>query len=211
MYFNAHTHHHQQVNHEVYNLRVDEEICANFSIGIHPWDASEGLKNLPFIEKFIQKKECIAIGETGLDRIQGPDLAVQEWLFLKHIELSETYQLPLIVHCVRSWNELKMTRRELNPTQHWVYHGISKASLIDEVLQEGFILSIGANVLTNEKLQAAIKGIPFDQLLIETDDSLVPIENMYHKIAELKGIPVNALQEKIERTFKRIFSKWNNG
>jgi TatD DNase family protein len=211
MYFNAHTHHHQQVNHEVYNLRVDEEICANFSIGIHPWDASEGLKILPFIEKFIQKKECIAIGETGLDRIQGPDLAVQEWLFLKHIDLSETYQLPLIVHCVRAWNELKMTRRELNPSQYWIYHGISKASLIDEVLQEGFILSIGANVLTNEKLQAEIKGIPFDQLLIETDDSLVPIENMYHKIAELKGIPVNALQEKIERTFKRIFSKWNNG
>ena len=211
MYFNAHTHHHQQVNHEVYNLRIDEEICANFSIGIHPWNAAEGLKILPVVENLVQKKECVAIGETGLDRIQGPDLAVQKWLFRKHIELSETYQLPLIVHCVRSWNELKMIRRELNPTQYWVYHGISKASLIDEILQEGFILSIGANVLTNEKLQVAIKRIPFDQLLLETDDSLVPIQNIYHKIAELKGIPVNALQEKIERTFKRIFSKWNNG
>jgi TatD DNase family protein len=104
-----------------------------------------------------------------------------------------------------------MIRRELKPTQYWVYHGISKATLINEILQEGFILSIGANVLTNEKLQAAIKQIPFDQLLIESDDSLVPIENMYHKIAELKGIPIIALQEKIARTFKRIFSKWNNG
>ena len=211
MYFNAHTHLHEEVNHEVYNLYVEEEICANFSIGIHPWNASEGLKILPFIENYVQKKECVAIGETGLDRIQGPDLAVQEWLFRKHIELSETYQLPVIVHCVRCWNELKMIHRELNPTQYWVYHGISKANLINEILHEGFILSIGANVLTNEKLQAAIKQIPFDQLLLETDDSLVPIENIYHKIAELKGIPVSALQEKIASTFKRIFSKWNNG
>ena len=125
--------------------------------------------------------------------------------------MSETYQLPVIVHCVRCWNELKMIHRELNPTQYWVYHGISKANLINEILHEGFILSIGANVLTNEKLQAAIKQIPFDQLLLETDDSLVPIENIYHKIAELKGIPVIALQEKIASTFKRIFSKWNNG
>ena len=211
MYFNTHSHHHQHANLEVYNLRVDEEICANFSIGIHPWDALEGLKSLPLVENLVQKKECVAIGETGLDRIQGPDLAVQEWLFRMHIELSETYQLPLIVHCVRSWNELKIIRRELNPTQYWVYHGISKANLINEILQEGFILSIGANVLTNEKLQVAIKGIPFDQLLLETDDSLVPIQNIYQKIAELKGIPVIALQEKIASTFERIFSKWNNG
>ena len=211
MYFNAHTHHHQHAKHEVYNLRIEEEICPNFSIGIHPWDASEGLKTLPFIENLLQKRECIAVGETGLDRIQGPELAVQEWLFRKHIAYSETYQLPLIIHCVRCWNELKLIRRELNPTQYWVYHGITKAALIDEILREGLILSIGAHVLTNEKLQAAIKQIPCDQLLIETDDSLVPIASIYHKIAELKGLPVDELQEHIARTYKRIFSKWNNG
>ena len=211
MYFNAHTHHHQHANHEVYNLRVEEDICANFSIGIHPWDASEGLKSLPFIEKIIQKKGCVAIGETGLDRIQGPELTVQDWLFRKHIELSETYQLPLIIHCVRCWNELKLIRRELQPTQYWIYHGISKASLIQEILAEGFIMSIGAGVLSNEKLQEAVKMVPFEQMLIETDDTIVPIEHIYHKIAELKGIPISELQASIKNTFKRTFRKWNNG
>jgi len=211
MYFNAHTHHHQHANHEVYNLRVEEDICANFSIGIHPWDASEGLKSLPFIEKIIQEKGCVAIGETGLDRIQGPDLTFQDWLFRKHIELSETYQLPLIIHCVRCWNELKLIRRELQPTQYWIYHGISKASLIQEILAEGFIMSIGAGVLSNEKLQEAVKMVPFEQMLIETDDTIVPIEHIYHKIAELKGIPISELQASIKNTFKRTFRKWNNG
>jgi TatD DNase family protein len=211
MYFNAHTHLHQHPNHEVYNLRVEEEICANFSIGIHPWDASEGLRSLPFIEKIIQKKGCVAIGETGLDRIQGPDLTVQDWLFRKHIEFSETYQLPLIIHCVRCWNELKLIRREFEPTQFWIYHGISKASLIPEILAEGFIVSIGTDVLSNEKLQEAVKMIPFEQLLLETDDSLTPIEDIYQKIAELKSISINALKELIAKNFKRIFSTWNNG
>ena len=211
MYFNAHTHHHQHTNHEVYNLRVEEEICANFSIGIHPWDASEGLKSLPFIEKIIQKKGCVAIGETGLDRIQGPDLTVQEWLFRKHIELSETYQLPVIIHCVRCWNELKLIRRELQPKQDWIYHGISKASLMQEILAEGFIVSVGAGVLSNEKLQEASKLIPFEQMLIETDDSLVPIEHIYQNIAELKGIPISELKAILAHNFNRIFSRWNNG
>lgn len=211
MYFDAHTHHHQHTNHEVYNLRVEEEICDNFSIGIHPWDASEGLKSLPFIEKIIQEKGCVAIGETGLDRIQGPDLSVQDWLFRKHIELSETYQLPLIIHCVRCWNELKLIRRELQPKQYWIYHGISKASLMQEILSEGFIVSIGARVLSNEKLQEAVKMIPFEQMLIETDDSLVPIERIYHIIAELKGIPTSELKAILAHNFKRIFSRWNNG
>jgi TatD DNase family protein len=211
MFFNAHTHHHQHANHEVYNLRVEEDLCANFSIGIHPWDASEGSKLLPFVEKMIQKKGCVALGETGLDRIQGPDLTVQEWLFRKHIELSETYQLPLIIHCVRCWNELKLIHRELKPTQYWMYHGISKASLMQEILSEGFIVSIGAGVLSNEKLQEAVKMIPFEQMLIETDDSFVAIERIYSKIAELKGISIGELQAILTNNFKRIFRKWNNG
>ena len=92
-----------------------------------------------------------------------------------------------------------------------MYHGISKASLMQEILAEGFIVSIGAGVLSNEKLQEAVKMIPFEQMLIETDDSLVSIEHIYSKIAELKGISTGELKTTLTNNVKRIFRKWNNG
>jgi TatD DNase family protein len=104
-----------------------------------------------------------------------------------------------------------LIRKELKPAQTWIYHGIAKASLIQEILTEGLIVSVGAGLLSNKNLQEAVKLIPFEQMLLETDDSLVPIEHIYHNIAELKGMPISELKEEIARTFKRTFKKWNNG
>jgi len=163
------------------------------------------------IENLIQLKGCLAVGETGLDRLRGPELREQMTVFQHHIDLSEKYQLPMMIHCVRCWNELKSIRRIVKPKQEWVFHGASKASLIEDIMKEGMTISIGADIITNEALQVKLKSVPIDKILVETDDSNSAIELIYTKIAEIFGISIESLQVQIEENFKRIFTKWNNG
>ena len=211
MFLNAHTHHPKDKFHEVYNHALGDELHSWYSVGIHPWDSCNSLNSMPLIENLLQLKGCVAIGETGLDRLRGPELHEQMTVFQQHVELSEKYQLPIIIHCVRCWNELKSIRHIVQPKQKWVYHGASKASVMEDIIREGLTVSIGADILTNETLQAKIKIVPIDKILIETDDSNIAIELIYTKIAEIFGISSETLQAQIEQNFKRIFTKWNNG
>ena len=211
MFMNAHTHHPKDEFHEVYNQTLGEELHTWFSAGIHPWDSANALNSIQLIENLIQLKGCLAVGETGLDRLRGPELREQMTIFQHHIDLSEKYQLPMMIHCVRCWNELKSIRRIVKPKQEWVFHGASKASLIEDIMKEGMTISIGADIITNVALQVKLKSVPIDKILVETDDSNSAIELIYTKIAEIFGISIESLQVQIEENFKRIFTKWNNG
>lgn len=47
-----------------------------------------------------------AIGECGLDKYSQVDFDIQKQYFIKQIELSELTHKPLIIHCVKAYNEL---------------------------------------------------------------------------------------------------------
>jgi Tat protein secretion system quality control protein TatD with DNase activity len=53
--------------------------------------------------------------------------------------------------------------------------------------------------------------IPIDRLLLETDESMSPISEIYQKVSELKNIPLPDLEKEIEKTVKRTFKKWITG
>ena len=80
----------------------------NYSIGIHPWHIQENRleSDLKIIEEKLQLKECLALGECGLDkRIEIP-MEFQIELFEKQIQLAEKYQKPLVLHLVAAFDEL---------------------------------------------------------------------------------------------------------
>ena len=54
---------------------------------------------------------CIALGEIGLDKLKGPSMEVQLAVFKEQIALSEKLELPVIIHCVRAWNELVLVKK----------------------------------------------------------------------------------------------------
>jgi TatD DNase family protein len=136
---------------------------------------------------------------------------MQEKVFLAQIELSERLELPIIIHCVKAWNVLRVIRRRRSPAQPWIYHGFTKARIVQEVLDEGMLISIGSAVQNNILLQEAVKMIPIDRLLLETDESMSPISEIYQKVSELKNIPLPDLEKEIEKTVKRTFKKWITG
>jgi TatD DNase family protein len=181
-----------------------------FSFGIHPWYADISGISPTFLEQ-LNLPTCLAIGEIGLDKLKGPDFKTQTHVFEKQIELSESLELPVIIHCVKAWNELKILKRKLNPIQPWIFHGFSKVSILDEVLSEGFYVSFGEAILKNRKLLDSASKTPNEKVFLETDDSEVPIEMVYHEFAKAKQITLQELKQIEFNNFKSVFKKWKSG
>ncbi len=208
MFFDVHTHSANKSSNCLFNLPYNHRYDGFFSAGIHPWLAEEIEHQIEWLNCVSASKNCLAIGETGLDKLKGPNLKTQQMTFIAQIELSERLELPLIIHCVKAWNELRGIKRRLDPAQPWIYHGFTKAAIAKEVIDEGMIISIGAAVLTNLKLQQAVIGIPTERLLLETDEASNSISAVYEKVSELKNIPLSDLEEQVEKTVKHTFKKW---
>jgi TatD DNase family protein len=180
------------------------------SIGIHPWDADDQELLNCFSEQ-LNSANCLAIGEIGLDKLKGPDLKTQIQVFEKQIELSEKHNLPVIIHCVKAWNELKLIKRRLNPSQTWIFHGFSKINILKDVLDEGLYVSFGEGILRNQKLMNVSTKVPLEKLFFETDDKNVSIELIYNEYAKAKQITLQQLKEIQFNNFKNVFKKWKSG
>ena len=181
-----------------------------FSIGIHPWYSDEA--NLKIVIESINKPNCLAIGECGLDMIpkhlKNNPLEKQIDLFVKQIALSEQFQMPVIIHCVKCFDKLMQLKKQLQPKQAWIIHGYQKnKSLARQFVKAGFYLSFGASILNSKSNQNALQNMPLDKIFLETDDQQnYDIKAIYQQAAKLLNIPVNVLQQQIEENLKIVTS-----
>lgn len=180
---------------------------AYFSSGIHPMHAVEAELNT----EIFRNPRCLAVGECGLDKHIDVPLPDQLEIFEKQIAFSEAVKLPLILHCVKAWNETEQTRKKLKPKQTWIFHGFRKTNLLENVLRSNVMVSIGTAILYDLKLQEIISSIPDDMLFLETDDDdQHSIADVYARIAELKQISVEQLQQLMNVNFKRVFTRFTD-
>ena len=189
----------------------DTDFTKPFSIGIHPWfiKPENVTKELLIIEEKLKDENCFALGESGLDKITASDFEFQKEVFKKQIQLSEKYQKPLIIHCVKAYQDIIEIKKELKPTQIWIFHGFNKnIQVAESILKNGMVLSFGTAIIKNKKLQEVISKVPVSSILLETDDDInIDIKEVYQKISELKKITVEELQQKLKQNFKSIFKK----
>lgn len=212
MYFDAHTHSSLIIPNtvSVFNAGMASASAGFFSSGIHPFD-----ENLFRFSKqelasiAIAATNCLAIGETGLDKNSPVSMRLQQQVFEEHLEVAESLKLPVILHCVKSWNEMRGIRRKMTLSHSWIFHGFRKTGLLDSVLQEEVMISIGAAVCYDTKLRQAIPAIPDHLLLLETDDSdRYSINDIYEQTAALRGISGQELKQQIEKNFRTAFSRY---
>lgn len=208
MFVNIHTHLHQNEGIYILNSLDYSDKKFYYSLGFHP-NESENLNfNADIFEKQTTQLNCIAIGECGLDKNISIPLKQQITLFKKQIDISEKIQLPIIIHCVKAWNEILEIKKELKPNQPWIYHGFRKSNLIESVLKSGCYISIGTAIIYDQKLQQTIQNIPLKKLFLETDnDTSHSIQEVYEFIARLKHISIDELQTQIFKNFKTVFQK----
>ena len=210
--FNLHTHKFTN-NVEVLELvnQYPWEFHENipiYSIGIHPWYINESRveADLKTIENKLQLKECLALGECGLDkRIEIP-LQLQIKVFEKQILLAEKYKKPLILHLVAAFDELIEIKKRLKISVPVIIHGFSKNELVaKQLIDAGFYLSFGKYLLKNPELEMVFREIPDNKFFLETDTIEETLEEVYTVAAKYKNINKEALIEIINSNFNLVF------
>ncbi len=177
------------------------------TLGVHPWDISPLSFDSDLLRSLAHHPDCIGIGETGLDKLRGPALNIQEAVFREHIKIAEEVDKPVIIHCVRAWDTIIGLKKELKPTVPWIIHGYrGNSSRAGQLIAAGFYLSFGAALLLDDPgLQKSWIECPADRLFLETDESGEPVSTLYEHGALLRNIPISELKTYIVSNFYRVF------
>lgn len=179
-----------------------------YSIGIHPWYIDENRLelDLKIIEQKLQLKECLALGECGLDkRIEIP-MELQIEVFERQIALAEKYQKPLVLHLVAAFDELIELKNRLAVSVPIVIHGFSKSEqLAKQLIDNGFYLSFGKYLLRNPELETVFQSVPKDKFFLETDTIEENLEQVYELAAQYKKTSLVQMQEQVELNWNAVF------
>ena len=185
-----------------------------YSYGIHPWD----LDNADFqideamrlLEERLQSPNVLALGEAGLDKMHKASFERQIELFERQIELSEALKKPMILHDVRSHNEIIALRKKHKAQQPWILHGFSGTDQdAQQLIGQEIYLSVGESLLHPErKIHKSFKFIDLNYLFLETDMAEIGIEKVYEAVANLLEMDINVLKTRIFANFAAL---WNTG
>ena len=86
-----------------------------------------------------------------------------------------------------------------------IFHGfIGSAEQAKRAVAQGYYLSFGERTLRSPKSIEAMRSTPLSHLFVETDESATPIEDIYAKIAELRGIRTRELLEATLTNFHKV-------
>ncbi|MCR5658617.1 MAG: TatD family hydrolase [Bacteroidales bacterium] len=201
---------------QIVNLDLNQPCTKQgyYSYGIHPWvlDSADSQMEtaLQCLEEQLKNPNVLALGEAGLDKMHKASFEQQIELFELQIELSEVLQKPMILHDVRSHNEIIALRKKQKAQQPWILHGFSGTEQDEkQLIGQGIYLSVGESLLHPERrIYKSFKFIDLDYLFLETDMAKIGIETMYNEAAKLLGIDVAVLRKRIFANFAAL---WNIG
>ncbi|MCP4264333.1 MAG: YchF/TatD family DNA exonuclease [Candidatus Brocadiaceae bacterium] len=144
------------------------------SIGIHP-NATSTVTDDDWVqlEALTGQDKVVAIGETGLDyyrdRSKHED---QKRLFRQHLNLAVKHDLPVIIHNREASEDCLEIVREYKGRVKGVIHCFAGTrEVAKEFLGLGFHISFAGPVTypKADNLREALKAVPVEKLLLETD------------------------------------------
>lgn len=199
------------------------------AVALHPNEAPvvEDLEaDLLKIEKLAIHPRVRAIGETGLDffRTEAALQERQKYSFRRHIELAKSVNKALVIHDRDAHRAVLDLLIEEGAPEKTIFHCYSgDAEMARECIENGYILSF-AGTLTFKNapaLREAVKLVPIDQLLVETDSPfLAPmphrgslntpaqIPTILRFMAEERGDDVDELADAISKNCERLFGSF---
>lgn len=219
MYYNIHCHQKNQDDNvlAIQNLSINPNNVSiklnNFSYysaGIHPWDVDNInlIKSIHYLDVIANNSNVIAIGETGLDRSVKFDFSKQQQIFKHHIELSEYFKKPLIIHCVKAFDTLLHLHKIYYPKQIWIVHGFNNHEKIaKQLISRGIKISLGMNIFKKpDKNVSFIANVSPNDFFMETDTApSTMIFEVYKKISSIRNQSLISLIEDQEQNFLQTF------
>lgn len=194
--------------------------------------------DMEFYDALVRSSDkVIAIGETGLDAYHVPkdqELSAvmdKQWgLFLKHVELAQRYDLPLVIHVRDAHEELIKRLQEQKVSIRAVVHCFTgNWEQAQAYLDMGFYLGFTGvvtypikktNPTVQEQLLEVVDKIPLDRILVETDAPyLAPqayrgqrsepwmVEEVVKLFATRRGVSEQEMREVTVRNAKALFTR----
>jgi len=179
-----------------------------FTIGIHPWFLTEDNLEGQFstVRELANLPGILAIGEAGFDRLKGPSSEIQRKAFEDQVILSEELKMPVIIHCVRAWDEILAVHKKLRPKMNWMIHGFrGQIGLANQLLSKGMFLSFWFDFVIRPEAGVLLKQLPKDRIFLETDGADIDINDIYSKVAIDLNMSVEELKTNIFTNFNEFF------
>lgn len=185
--------------HEFYST-----IQPPFSVGLHPWDAETVDLSRAVLEIEDNAQRMMAIGEIGLDWACTVDRTAQRLAFEVQLELARAHSLPVVVHCVRAfddvWAMLKATGTEIA-----IFHGfIGSPQQARQITDQGWYLSFGTRTFESTRTIETLRVAPVERIFLETDDSDMPLNELYARIGQYFPIALDEFVGQIYANYRRI-------
>lgn len=211
-----------------------QTLCAEhtqlyYTFGIHPHFLNDFQNSdLLLLAQLLEKgdKQCVAIGEIGLDKFSDTDLSLQEAIFIQQLQLAEQFNLPIVLHVVKLQSRVLQILKSQQFSQGGVYHGFSGSyEIAMEFIKLGFKLGIGGVITYPNavKIKQTVSRLPIESILLETDAPDMPIYQQQEKynsplnilitfecLAQLRDEPKNCLAAQIIKNTEDLFSLNND-
>lgn len=180
-----------------------------YSVGLHPWhvNADSLGENLCLVRNIANHHQIIAIGEAGLDKKIDTPIELQLQAFQSQIDIAVEADKPIIIHCVRAYNEIYNLKIKAGSKKPWLIHWFNAdIQMALQMIRKGFYLSFG-HMLFKEDSKAfkAFSKIPMEFVFFETDDAGYEIDEIYKRASEILSIPISLVEKKIEQNFENFF------
>ena len=183
-----------------------------------------------FYKELVQHPKVVAIGEFGLDYYRippGVDVdqlkTDQQAACADQLSFASQYEKPVVIHCRDAHDDqINLLANEIeNGGLHkrGVIHSFTGTA--DEARnyhELGFLLGFNGILTFSKDLQQALKDIPLEQIIVETDAPyLTPpphrgkrnepayVAFIAEKIAEIKGVPIDRVAEQTLHNTKQLF------
>ena len=187
------------------------------SFGIHPRRAAQYPHRLAELSGLVEQSPML--GELGLDFhwVRDTDtyphqIRVFEFLIREAAEHDKIVNL----HTKGAEQRILDTLRAFGVTRAIIHWYSGPMDVLDEMIAEGYLFTIGVEVLYSEKIQAIARAVPTRQLLSETDNpgghrwltgEVAPpdvIADVVGAVARLKGLPPEKMEALIQANFLRL-------
>ena len=190
-----------------------------FSAGIHPLDIEDDTCDADFeeIEKMAQHPKCKAIGEIGLDYHydDAAEPEKQKEAFIRQLDMAVKLDMPVIIHIRKAMQDSLEILKPYAGKIRGVIHCFSgSAESCKELVKMGFYIGFTGVVTFKNARKAleALKVVPFDKLLIETDCPYMAPEpfrgkrcdsSMLHQVAQKIADELGKTKEEVlSQTYK---------
>ena len=194
------------------NLQPQRVKGMAFTAGIHPWHLTESNQKqlMDYIKNIARNSDLTAIGEAGFDKIRGPSIELQRKVFEEQVIMAAEIQKPVIIHCVRAWDELLAAHKKSRPAIPWLVHGFrGKKELALQLINRGMYLSFWFDFILRPESAELLKNLPEDRIFLETDGADVSIRDIYKKVGADLNISEEGLKAIIFSNYCTLF-KGNN-